>query len=143
MVVGACGKRPSRAVLHKTRKERERERERERVLKDRRGSTTQTKLQRQMCPPPHGGGWPGPVLVCDPPSPHPPPPPPTPPPPRVLKDSGAGANGAKFFVPCLVEGGTMPLVLKTLKTFFLAKTRYRYYRILTSIPPWPQTHTHP
>ena len=37
----------------------------------------------------------------------------------------------------------MPLVLKTLKTFFLAKTRYRYYRICTSIPPWPQTHTHP
>ena len=33
----------------------------------------------------------------------------------------------------------MPLVLKTLKTFFLAKTRYRYYRIHTSIPPCPQT----
>ena len=37
----------------------------------------------------------------------------------------------------------MPLVLKTFKTFFLVKTRYRYYRIRTSIPPWPQTHTHP
>ena len=33
----------------------------------------------------------------------------------------------------------MPLVLKTLKIFFLAKTRYRYYRIHTSIPPCPQT----
>ena len=33
----------------------------------------------------------------------------------------------------------MPLVLKTLKTFFLAKTRYRYYRIHTSIPPPPDT----
>ena len=30
------------------------------------------------------GGWPGPVLVCDPPQP-------PPPPPRVLKDSGAGS----------------------------------------------------
>ena len=37
----------------------------------------------------------------------------------------------------------MPLVLKTLETFFLAKTRNRYYRIHTSIPPCPQTHTHP
>ena len=46
------------------------------------------------------------------------------------------------FVPCLVEGGTIPLVLKTLKTFFVAKTRNRYYRIHTSIPPCPQTHTH-
>ena len=64
---------------------------------------------------------------------------PSPPPPRVLKDSGAGA---KFFVPCSVEGGTMPLVLKTLKTFFPAKTRNRYYRIHTSIPPCPpDTHT--
>ena len=36
----------------------------------------------------------------------------------------------------------MPLVLKTLKTFFPAKTRNRYYRIHTSIPPCPQTHTH-
>ena len=35
----------------------------------------------------------------------------------------------------------MPLVLKTLKTVFLAKTRYRYYCIHTSIPPCPQTHT--
>ena len=64
------------------------------------------------------------------------------PPPRVLEDSGVGghgANGAKFFVPCFVEGGTMPLVLKTPKTFFLAKTRYCYYRIHTSIPPCPQT----
>ena len=52
---------------------------------------------------------------------------------------GHGANGTKFFVPCSVEGGTMPLVLKTLKTFFPAKTRYRYYRIHTSIPPCPQT----
>ena len=33
------------------------------------------------------GGWPGPVLVCDPPQP----PPAPPPPPRVLKDSGAGS----------------------------------------------------
>ena len=33
----------------------------------------------------------------------------------------------------------MPLVLKTLKTFFLAKTRNCYYRIHTSIPPCPQT----
>ena len=33
----------------------------------------------------------------------------------------------------------MPLVFKTLKTFFLAKTRYRYYRIHTSIPPYLQT----
>ena len=73
-------------------------------------------------------------------------PPAPPPPPRVLKDSGAGArgaNGAKFFVPCSVEGGTVPLVLKTLKTFFPAKTRYRYYRIHTSVPPCPQTHTPP
>ena len=31
----------------------------------------------------------------------------------------------------------MPLVLKTLKTFFLAKTRYRYYRIHTSYTPMP------
>ena len=46
---------------------------------------------------------------------------------------------AKFFVPCLVESGTMPLVPKTIKTFFLAKTRYRYYSIHTSIPPCPQT----
>ena len=37
----------------------------------------------------------------------------------------------------------MPLVLKTLKTFFPAKTRNRYYRIHTSIPPCPQTHTPP
>ena len=38
-------------------------------------------------------------------------PPPPPPAPRVLKDSGAGghgANGAKIFVPCLVEGGIPP-----------------------------------
>ena len=36
----------------------------------------------------------------------------------------------------------MRLVLKTLKTFFLAKTRNRYYRIHTSIPPSPPpTHT--
>ena len=36
----------------------------------------------------------------------------------------------------------MPLVLKTLQTFFLAKTRYRYYRIHTSITPMPpDTHT--
>ena len=34
----------------------------------------------------------------------------------------------------------MPLVLKTLKTFFPAKTRKRYYRIHTSIPLCPQTH---
>ena len=33
----------------------------------------------------------------------------------------------------------MPLVLETLKTFYLAKTRNRYYRIHTSIPPCPQT----
>ena len=31
----------------------------------------------------------------------------------------------------------MPLVLKTLKTFFAAKTRNGYYRIHTSIPPCP------
>ena len=69
-----------------------------------------------------------------------PPSPPPPPPPRVLKwRGGHGANGAKNFVPCLVERGTMPLVVKTLETFFLAKTRYRYYRIHTSIPPCPQT----
>ena len=37
----------------------------------------------------------------------------------------------------------MPLVLKTLKTFFLAKPRNHYYRIHTSIPPCPQAHTHP
>ena len=36
----------------------------------------------------------------------------------------------------------MPLVFKTLKTFFLAKTRNGYYRIPTSIPPYPKTHTH-
>ena len=36
----------------------------------------------------------------------------------------------------------MPLVLKTLKTFFPAKTEDRYYRIHTSIPPCPpDTHT--
>ena len=35
----------------------------------------------------------------------------------------------------------MPLVLKTLKTFFLAKMRNRYYRIHTSIPHAPR-HTH-
>ena len=36
----------------------------------------------------------------------------------------------------------MPLVLKTLKTFFPAKMRNRYYRIHTSIPPCPpDTHT--
>ena len=72
--------------------------------------------------------------------------PPSPPPPRVLKDSGAGAmvpTAPNFFVLCLAEGGTMRLVLKTLKTFFPAKTRNRYYRIHTSIPPCPQTHTHP
>ena len=71
--------------------------------------------------------------------------PPSPPQPPSFERywcGGHGTNGAKFFDPCLVEGGTMPLVLKTLKTFFLAKTRYRYYRIRTSIPPWPQTHTH-
>ena len=87
--------------------------------------------------------WLGPVLVCD--TPHSPPPTPTTPPPRVLKDSGAGAmapTAPNFFVPCLVEGGTMPLVLKTLKTFFPAKTTNRYYRIHTSTPPCPQTHTH-
>ena len=33
----------------------------------------------------------------------------------------------------------MPLVLKTLKTFFLAKTRYRCYCIHTSIPHAPDT----
>ena len=55
---------------------------------------------------------------------------------------GHGANGANFFVPCLVEGGTMPLVLKTPKTFFVAKPRYRYYGIHTSTPPPPpDTHT--
>ena len=75
-----------------------------------------------------GGGGQARSLYATPPSP--------PPPPRVLKDSGAGA---KFFVPCLVEGGTMPFVLKTLKTFFLAKTRYCCYRIHTSISPCPQT----
>ena len=37
----------------------------------------------------------------------------------------------------------MPLVLKTLQTFFLAMLTNRYYRIHTSIPPWPQTRTHP
>ena len=36
----------------------------------------------------------------------------------------------------------MPLVLKTLKTLFPAMTRYRFYRIRTSIPPCPQTHTY-
>ena len=36
----------------------------------------------------------------------------------------------------------MPLVLKTLETFFLAKMKNRYYRIHTSKPPCPQTHTH-
>ena len=35
----------------------------------------------------------------------------------------------------------MHLVLKTAKTFFLAKTRNRHYRINTSISPCPQTHT--
>ena len=36
----------------------------------------------------------------------------------------------------------MPLVLKSLKTFLPAKTRNRYYRIHTSIPPCPpDTHT--
>ena len=68
-----------------------------------------------------------------------------PPPPLSFENSSAGghgANGAKFFVPCLVEGGTMPSVLKTLKTFFRAKTRNRYYLIHTSIPPClPNTHT--
>ena len=76
----------------------------------------------------HGGGpGPGPCM--------------RPPPPGVLKDSGA--NGANIFVACLVEGGTMPLVLKTLKTFFLAKTRNRHYCIHTPIPACPQTHTPP
>ena len=37
----------------------------------------------------------------------------------------------------------MPLVLKTLKTFFLAKTRKRYYHIHTSTPPCRQKHTPP
>ena len=38
----------------------------------------------------------------------------------------------------------MPLVLKTLKTFFRAKTRNRYYRIHTSMAPCPpDTHTPP
>ena len=36
----------------------------------------------------------------------------------------------------------MLLVLETLKTFFLAKTRNRFYRIHTSYPHAP-THTHP
>ena len=36
----------------------------------------------------------------------------------------------------------MPLVLQTLKTSLLAKTRNRYYRIHASIPPCPpDTHT--
>ena len=67
--------------------------------------------------------------------------PPAPPPPRVLKDRSVGAMAStmpNFLVPCLVERGTMPLVLKTLKTFFLAMTRYHYYRIHTSIPPCPR-----
>ena len=52
------------------------------------------------------GGRLGPVLVCDPP--------PQPPSSRVLRDSGAGATiptAPIFFLACLVEGGTMPLVL--------------------------------
>ena len=85
---------------------------------------------------PRGGGA-GPVLVCD--TPQPPPPPPSF---ETQWCRGRGANGAKFFVPCLVEGGTMPLVLKTLKTFFPAKTRNPYYRIHISIPPKPSRHTH-
>ena len=67
--------------------------------------------------PPTGGGQ-ARSLYATPPSP--------PPAPRLLKDSGAGAMAPNFFVPCLVEGGTMPLVLKTPKTFFLAKLRNRY-----------------
>ena len=35
------------------------------------------------------------------------------------------------------EGGNTA----TLKTFFSAKTRKRYYRIHTCVPPNPQTHT--
>ena len=69
---------------------------------------TKTKPPALMAPPPTGGR-PGLVLVCKPP----------PPPHRVLNDSSIGA----IFVTCFTEGGTMPLVLKTLKTFFLAKTR--------------------
>ena len=82
---------------------------------------------------PRGGGR-ARSLYATPPSPFPPPPSF-----ERLRCRGHGANGTKFFVHCLVERGTMPLVLKTLKTFFLAKTRYRYYRIHTSIPPCPQT----
>ena len=84
-----------------------------------------------------GRAW---SLYATPPSPFPPPPPP--PSFKRGRCGGHGANGAKFFVPCLVERGTMPLVLKTLKTFFPAKMRNRYYRIHTSIPPCPpDTHT--
>ena len=36
----------------------------------------------------------------------------------------------------------MPLVLKTLPTFLLAKTRNCYDPMHTSIPPYLQTHTH-
>ena len=35
----------------------------------------------------------------------------------------------------------MPLVLKTLKTFFLAKTRNRYYCTYLYTPMSPDTHT--
>ena len=35
----------------------------------------------------------------------------------------------------------MPMVLKTPKTFYLAKPKTRYYRIHTSIPACPWTHT--
>ena len=67
-----------------------------------------------------------------------------PPPPSFERQQcrGHGANGANFFVPWLVKRGTMPLVLKTLKTFFLAKTRNRYHRIHSSVPQCPHTHTH-
>ena len=66
--------------------------------------------------------------------------PPTPPTPWVLKDSSAGAmapTAPNVFVLCLVERGAMPLVVKTLKTLFLANTGYHYDRIHTPIPPCP------
>ena len=68
---------------------------------------------------------------------------PPPPPHGVLKDSAAGAHGAKCFVRPSVEGGTMPLVLKTLKTFLLAKTRNRYYRIHYRYTPMSPDTPHP
>ena len=70
--------------------------------------------------------------------------PPPPPAPRVLKDSGAGAmapTAPKFLSHAWLKGGTMPLVLRTPKTFLLAKPEIAINAYIPLYPHGPR-HTH-